>query len=210
MNFLQPAVVAALVSAIVAPIFYVLLGPYRVWREEVARRDLEVRREIGRHLKVFRLRLRMEILTRKRLKLGAQVPIGKFLDRDEFYRLAWPIISPIDDPNLNPRVHSEIESLLGSLFGVWRVKYLLEDVVEAPTLADPNLGYMALVEGQRDADAPIDKLVGERDPKDVERVIQGIDEILRIIKGRPLLEKFRRRWRAMWIPRAREGRNGSW
>lgn len=192
-SLFQSAVVAAIVSAIVTPIMYALMGPLRVWREEAARRDLAVRREIGRHLKAFRLRLRRESLTRKRLKLGAQVPRGEFLDRDEFYGLAWPVVFPLDDPDLDLPVRREIESLLGRLFGTWRVKYLLE-VVEAPTLADPNLGYMALVEGQRHPDAPIDKLLrdGERSAEDVEEVLQGIEGALRILKGRSLFEGIRR------------------
>jgi len=191
-SLLQSAIVAAVVSAIVTPTVYALLGPYRVWREEVARRDLAVRREIGKHLKAFRLRLQREILTRKRLKLGAQIPRGEFLDRDGFYALAWPIVFPLDDPDLSFPVRREIGSLLGRLFGTWRVNYLLE-VVEAPTLADPNLGYMALVEGQRHPDAPIDKLLrdGERSAEDVQEVLRDLEEALRIIKGRSLLEKLR-------------------
>lgn len=192
-SLLQSAVVAAIVSAIVTPIIYALMGPLRVWREEVAHRDVAVRREIAGRLRVLRLRLRREVLTRKRLRLGGQAARTELLNREEFYRLVWRIVFPLDDPDLNWRVRKELRMLLAKLLGEWRVRYL-EDVVEEPTLADPNLGFMALVEGQRHPDAPIDRLVreGEHRPEDVDEMLQGVEKALRILKGRSLVERIRR------------------
>jgi hypothetical protein len=178
-SILQSAVVAAVVSALL----YLLLVPARVWREETARRDAEIRRRIAAALKRLRLRLRKEILTRKRAKFG-QVPRGEFLGRGDLYRLAWEVVSPLDDPDLDPRVRARLKTHLESLFGAWRVEYL-RDVVAAPVLDDPNLGWAAFVAGQTHAgqQTPFDKAVreGERSPEEVEDLLRGVDEAMRLL-----------------------------
>lgn len=190
---LHPAVIAAIVSALVS----LFLVPYSVRRAEMARREMEVRREVLGWLGTLRFRLRKERLARKRLSFGGQVPRQELMSYDDAWFIMWRIVSALGEPAMNPSVARDLKALLARLFGRWRIEYL-ETCMERPSLGDPNLAFTALVKGQAEpANTPFDKMLQgsgspeltERRPEDVDEALQAVEEALQITKGRSMRER---------------------
>jgi hypothetical protein len=115
-------VISALVSVILSTTATWLLGPRETIRQDVARRNLELRRRLRRILEQLKRHLSNEELRRRALEAGRQAILGSTL-RD-YERLLWPAVRALDDPDLGRRLADKLRTGLRDLLGSWRLEYL--------------------------------------------------------------------------------------
>ena len=114
-------VISALVSVVLSTTATWLLGPRETIRQDVARRNLELRRRLRRVLEQLKRHLSNEVLRRQGLEAGRQAPFRTTI-RD-YQRLLWPVVRALDDPDLG-RMADKLRIGLRDLLGSWRLEYL--------------------------------------------------------------------------------------
>ena len=115
-------VISAVVSVILSTMATWFLGPRETIRQDVARRNLELRRRLRQILEQLKRHLSNEELRRRALEAGKQAAFRSTI-RD-YERLLWPAVRALDDPDLGRRIADELRSGLRDLLGSWRLEYL--------------------------------------------------------------------------------------
>jgi hypothetical protein len=115
-------VISALVSVILSTTATWFLGPRETIRQDIARRNLELRRRLRRILEKLERHLRNEELRRRALEKGGQATFR--LTIRDYERLLWPAVRALDDPDLGRRLADELRAGLRDLLGSWHLEYL--------------------------------------------------------------------------------------
>jgi|GEM_PF-5623697 len=115
-------VISALVSVILSTTATWFLGPRETIRQDVARRNLELRRRLRRILEQLKRHLSNEVLRRRALEAGKQAAFRTKI-RD-YERLLWPAVRALDDPDLGRHMADELRIGLRDLLGSWPLEYL--------------------------------------------------------------------------------------
>jgi hypothetical protein len=116
--------ISALVSVILSTTATWLLGPRETIRQDVARRNLELRRRLRRILEQLKRQLRNEVLRRRALEAGGQVSFRSMIRDRDYEKLLWPAVRALDDLDLGRRMADELRAGLHDLRGSWRLEYL--------------------------------------------------------------------------------------
>jgi hypothetical protein len=117
------SIVTIVFSTVVATAVSWFFGPMLAVRQEKARRSLELRRSIQRHLEPLERDLRRSEAYRLRLEQHGRgtLRLGMIQDYD---RLLWPVVRSLDNPDLSRRLAKELEIGLLDLLGRWGFAYL--------------------------------------------------------------------------------------
>jgi hypothetical protein len=115
-------VISALVSVVLSTTATWFLGPRETIRQDVARRNLELRRRLRRVLEQLKRQLSNEVLRREALEAGKQASFRTKI-RD-YESLLWPAVRALDDPDLDRRMADKLRVGLRDLLGSWRLEYL--------------------------------------------------------------------------------------
>lgn len=179
---METLIISTVVSAMVSCLVALFFGPWLMVRQEAAKQDMIVRRDIIRLLERTKLYLENELLERQRLRDGGSrsspeiniYTVGKFL---------WPIVRKLDDPDLRTksgkRLKREISRVGGN--GLYKWLRLREREPEGPTWEDAERAmYLQLSASAPHKTTPLDALVASKTTNDLEPVKLVLNEIQRL------------------------------
>ncbi len=173
--------VSALVSAAVAALVSVWLGPRLLMRQERMRRGLAARDEIVRALQLLLRQLRTLELQNPALdRRGGQARVSPGIRHYE--RMLWPVVRALESPDLPVRLSKRLLPLLKELLGSWRTDYL---AVCTPEEIENSLEHFPMQPRHlREPISLLERLCGNEpsDPVLAEEAVAKVEAMLRLLR----------------------------
>jgi hypothetical protein len=181
--------VPVLLSIVASVLVNWWLGPVFHVRQERARQDLVARHEVMRAVQTFRIRLRVEGVSRDFKNRAAPEAAPPALTVEEFDRLFWAIIHALENPDLNANSAYKVKAQLASLVGDWYIEFQETRTEAEVSQTDANRRtHMSYVASQTHPEvtnlrAKMLSLSDQTDEVVVADLIRGLDEIARVLGG---------------------------